>query len=151
VGVHREVLSRGEHAGLQTSARPMSTRERDALEAEVEEVYGRFVELVAEHRKLAPEAVRARGEGRVYTASRAREAGLVDSLGSFESACARAFALAGRTPEHFELRPFGLPRRRLPLLSLLRNALAPGTYALWWPSWTAPGLRGAEDFGVDGD
>ena len=70
---------------------------------------------------------------------------------SFEAACARAFALAGRTPERFELRPFGLPRRRLPLLSLLRNALAPGTYALWWPSWTAPGLRGAEDFGVDGD
>jgi len=129
----------------------MSTRERDALEAEVEEVYGRFVELVAEHRKLAPEAVRARGEGRVYTAARAREAGLVDSLGSFEGACARAFALAGRTPERFELRPFGLPRRRLPLLSLLRNALAPGTYALWWPSWTGPGARGAEDFGVDGD
>ena len=151
VGIHREVLTRGEHAGLQTSVRPLSAPERDALEAEVEEVYGRFVELVAEHRKLAPDAVRARGEGRVYTASRARDAGLVDTLGSFEAACARAFALAGRTPERFELRPFGLPRRGLPLLSLLRGALAPAVHALWWPWWTGPGLRGTEDFGVDRD
>jgi protease-4 len=117
----------------------------------VEEVYGRFVELVAEHRKLAPDVVRARGEGRVYTASRAREAGLVDTLGSFEAACARAFALAGRTPERFELRPFGLPRRRFPLLALLRGALAPAVHALWWPWWTGPGLRGTEDFGVERD
>ncbi len=150
VGVHREVLTRGEHAGLLTSARPLSAQEREALEAEVEEIYGRFVELVAEHRRLGADAVRARGEGRVYTAARAREAGLVDTLGSFEGACARAFALAGRAPRRFELHPFGLPRRRLPLLSLLRNALAPAVYALWWPAWTAPGLRGSEDFGEDG-
>jgi protease-4 len=149
LGVHREVLTRGEHAGLMTSARPLSVPEHDALEAEVEEVYGRFVELVSEHRRLTPEAVRARGEGRVYTAGRAQEAGLVDSLGSFEAACARAFALAGRSPRRFELRPFGLPRRRLPLLSLLRNALAPAVYALWWPAWTGPGLRGTEDFGSE--
>jgi len=150
LGVHREVLTRGEHAGLLTSSRPLSPGERDALEAEVEEIYGRFVELVSEHRGLPPDAVRARGEGRVYTAARAQEAGLVDALGSFEGACARAFALAGRAPRRFELQPFGLPRRRLPLLSLLRNALAPAVYALWWPTWTASGLGGSEDFGVDG-
>ena len=149
VGVHREVLTRGENAGLLTSARPLSTGEHDALEAEVEEIYVRFVELVSEHRRLAPDAVRARAEGRIYTATRARDAGLVDTLGSFEDACARAFALAGRAPRRFELRPFGLPRRRLPLLALLRNALAPAMYTLWWPAWTAPGLRGTEDFGVD--
>ena len=149
VGVHREVLTRGEHAGLLTSARPLSARERDALEADVEEVYARFVELVAENRRLEPEAVRARGEGRVYTAARAQEAGLVDALGSFEGACARAFALAGRTPRRFELHPFGLPRRRLPLLSLLRQAVAPAVYALWWPVWTGAGLGGSEDFGTE--
>ncbi|HEY1906054.1 MAG TPA: signal peptide peptidase SppA [Myxococcaceae bacterium] len=150
LGVHREVLTRGEHAGLLTSARPLSPAEREALETDVEEVYARFVELVSEHRKLDGPAVRARGEGRVFTAARAQEAGLVDTLGSFEAACARAFALAGKAPRRFELHPFGLPRRRLPLLSLLRNALAPAVYALWWPSWTAPGLRGSEDFGSDG-
>ena len=149
VGVHREVLSRGEHAGLLTSARPLSAPEREALEAEVEEIYTRFVELVAEHRRLEPEAVRARGEGRVYTAARARDASLLDALGSFEGACARALALAGQSPRRFVLQPFGLPRRRLPLLSLLRNALAPAVYALWWPAWTGPGLGGSEDFGVD--
>ncbi|HEY1418704.1 MAG TPA: S49 family peptidase, partial [Myxococcaceae bacterium] len=150
LGVHREVLTRGEHAGLLTSARPLSPAEREALETDVEEVYARFVELVSKHRKLDDAAVRARGEGRVFTAARAQEAGLVDTLGSFEAACARAFALAGKAPRRFELHPFGLPKRRLPLLSLLRNALAPAVYALWWPSWTAPGLRGSEDFGADG-
>lgn len=149
-GVHREVLSRGAHAGLLTSARPMSAEEHAALEAEVEEIYTRFVELVAEHRRLEPEVVRAHGEGRVYTAARAKEASLLDTLGSFEGACARAFALAGCAPRRFELSLFGLPRRRFPLLSLLRNALAPAVYALWWPAWTGPGLRGTEDFGADG-
>lgn len=147
-GVHREVLTRGEHAGLLTAARPLSVPEREALEAEVDEIYLRFVSLVSEHRHLAPDVVRARGEGRVFTAARAREAGLVDSLGSFEGACARALALAGLAPPRFELHPFGLPRRRLPLLSLLRGALAPAAYALWWPAWTAPDLRGSEDFGL---
>jgi protease IV len=149
LGVHREVLTRGDHAGLLTSARPLSPAERQALETDVEEVYARFVELVSEHRKLDASAVHARGEGRVYTAARAHEAGLVDTLGSFEAACARAFALASKAPRRFDLHPFGLPKRRLPLLSLLRNALAPAVYALWWPSWTASGLRGSEDFGTD--
>ena len=148
-GVHREVLSRGEHAGLLTSARPLSASEREALEADVEEVYARFVELVAEARKLAPAEVRERGEGRVYTAARAKEAGLVDALGSFEGACAQALFLAGKRPERFELRPFGLPRRTLPLLSLLRGALAPAVHALWSPAWTGEGLRGSEDFGME--
>ena len=148
LGVHREVLTRGEHAGLLTSARPMSPGERAALDAEVEEIYRSFVDQVSRSRRLSPGEVHARGEGRIYTAARAREAGLVDTLGSFEAACARALALAGVTARRFELRPFGLPRRRFPLASLLRGALAPAVYALWWPAWSGPGLRGTEDFGT---
>jgi protease-4 len=147
VGVARAVLTRGDHAGLLSTARPMDSRERQALEAEVDEVYARFLELVATHRKLSPDAVKARAEGRLYTAAGAQEAGLVDRLGTFEEAGQRALALAGQEGEPFELQPYGLPKRRLSLGGLLRTAAAPSVYALWWPAWTGPGLGGTEEFG----
>jgi protease-4 len=149
IGVARAVLTRGEHAGLLSAARPMDSRERQALEAEVDEVYARFLELVATHRNLSPEAAKARAEGRLYTAAGAREAGLVDRLGAFEEAGQRALALAGHPGEPFELQPYGLPKRRLSLQGLLRAAAAPSIYALWWPAWTGPGLGlgGSEEFG----
>jgi protease IV len=147
IGVTRAVLTRGDHAGLLSTARPMDSRERQALEAEVDEVYARFLELVATHRNLSPEAAKARAEGRLYTAVGAQEAGLVDQLGGFEEAGQRALALAGRPGEPFELQPYGLPKRRLSLEGLLRAAAAPTVYALWWPVWRGPGLGGTEEFG----
>ena len=151
-GVHREVLSRGKHAGLLTSARSLSTEERAGARGggggDLHPVRG--AGLGAPAARTRGGAGPRRGPG-VHRGPGARAAGLLDTLGSFEGACARAFALAGRAPRRFELHPFGLPRRRFPLLSLLRNALAPAVYALWWPTWTAPGLRGSEDFGVAGE
>jgi protease IV len=147
VGVARAVLTRGDHAGLLSTARPMDARERQALEAEVDEVYARFLELVARHRNLSPEAAKARAEGRLFTASGAQQAGLVDRLGAFEEAGERALALAGHPGEPFELQPYGLPKRRFSLEGLLRAASSPSLYALWWPAWTGPGLGGTEEFG----
>jgi protease-4 len=146
VGVARAVLTRGDHAGLLSTARPMDARERQALEAEVDEVYARFLELVAIHRRISLEAVKACAEGRLFTAGGAEKAGLVDRLGTFEEACQRALALAGRPGGKFELQPYGLPKRRLSLEALLRAA-SPAVYALWWPPWTGPGLGGTEEFG----
>jgi hypothetical protein len=83
--------------------------------------------------------VRARGRAGCTPPPAPRGAGLVDTLGSFEAACARAFALAGRAPERFELRPSGCPGggSRCSRCSGARSP--PATYARWWPSWTARG------------
>jgi protease IV len=145
LGIHRTAFTRGEHAGLGTVARPLTAAERAALEREVEETYQRFVERVARSRKLTVPEVLARAEGRVFTAAGALAQGLVDRLGTFEEAGARALELAGVPSGSFELAVHGLPKGRLGLGALLPRRAQ--MLALWWPWLTGEGLGGTEAFG----
>jgi protease IV len=144
LGIHRTAFTRGEHAGLGTLARPLTDAEHHALERDVEEMYRRFVERVARCRKLEVPAVLARAEGRVFTAARALAEGLVDRLGTFEEAGARALELAGTVAADFDLAVHGLPARRFALAGLLPQRAQ--VVALWWPWLTGNGLGGTEAF-----
>ncbi|HMK72020.1 MAG TPA: signal peptide peptidase SppA, partial [Myxococcaceae bacterium] len=148
LGIHRTAYTRGAHAGLATFSRPMTEAERGALEREVEEMYGRFVDRVASSRKLDREAVLARAEGRVFTAGRAMAEGLLDRLGTFEEAAARVLELAGVVGPDGGLVLHGLPRRRFSLAGLLPRRAQ--VLALWWPWLSGDGLDGSEPFGDEG-
>lgn len=133
VGIRREVISRGAHAGMGSFARPFSASERSALEREVEETYQAFLAHVARGRQQSVEWVHARGEGRVFSGARALEEGLVDRLGDFEAACVRALELAGTQRAHVELLlhpPTPKPRNAL---ERLLPPSRPSLQALWWP------------------
>jgi protease IV len=147
LGIHRTTFTRGEHAGLGTVSRKLTAGEREALEREVDETYQRFVERVARSRKMSISEVLARAEGRVFTAGRALAEGLLDRLGTFEEAAARALELAGVPSADFDLAVHGLPRRRLGLAALLPRRAQ--VLALWWPWLTGDGLGGSEAFGVE--
>ncbi|HEX9604642.1 MAG TPA: S49 family peptidase, partial [Myxococcales bacterium] len=54
---------------------------------------------VAEGRGLKEEEVRKLAEGRIYTGRRAKELRLVDELGGFQDAVAKAWQLAGQSGE----------------------------------------------------
>jgi protease-4 len=145
LGVRRTAFTRGEHAGLGTLSRGLTSAEHEALEREVEEAYQRFVERVARTRKLGVPEVLARAEGRVFTAGRALAEGLLDRLGSFEEAGARALELAGVATTGFDLAIHGVTRRRSRLAGLLRQEAL--VVALWWPWLSGDGLGGTESFG----
>ncbi len=78
-----------------TSERPFNAAERAAFSASIQRAYDGFLALVAEGRELDPAAVRALAGGRVWTGQQALERKLVDHLGGFQVAVARARALAG--------------------------------------------------------
>jgi protease-4 len=99
LGVGVEAMTRGEHADLLLSSRPLSPRTRRRLRADVRGVYETFVERVAAGRALAPEAVDAVGQGRVWTGAQASEIGLVDVLGGLRTAVLEAKAAAGLDPD----------------------------------------------------
>lgn len=82
---------------------------RDLIQTGVEDIYRRFIGLVAEARKLAPAEVEPIAEGRVWSGSRARELRLVDGLGGLDAAIAEAGKLGGITGEP-QVRPFRQPR-----------------------------------------
>ncbi|MBY0564809.1 MAG: signal peptide peptidase SppA [Hyphomonadaceae bacterium] len=78
-----------------TGERPFNQAERAVFTAAIDRIYTGFVGLVAEGREMTPEQVRAIAGGRVWTGQQALERGLVDHIGGFQVALARARALAG--------------------------------------------------------
>lgn len=72
----------------------VSDRMGTILQATVDNVYGRFLNLVARGRDMSVEDVDAIGQGRVWTGRKALELGLVDSLGDLEQAVEAAARLA---------------------------------------------------------
>jgi protease-4 len=64
----------------------------------VEDIYRRFVGLVAQSRKKSPEAIDAIAQGRVWDGGTARQIGLVDRFGGLEDAIAEAARRAKLDP-----------------------------------------------------
>lgn len=64
----------------------------------VEDIYGRFVGLVAQARRKSPQQVDAIAQGRVWDGGTARQIGLVDRFGGLEDAIAEAAKLAKIDP-----------------------------------------------------
>lgn len=78
-----------------TTERGFNQAERAAFAGFIDRAYTGFINLVAEGREMTPEQVRAVAQGRVWTGQQALERGLIDHLGGFSVAVARARALAG--------------------------------------------------------
>ena len=64
----------------------------------IEDIYGRFVGLVAQARRKSPEQIDAIAQGRVWDGGTARQIGLVDRFGGLEEAVAEAAKLAKLDP-----------------------------------------------------
>lgn len=108
------VIARGANSGLFSPAAPLSDGERLALQRTVQETYTAFKERVRAGRGLSEEQLEPVAGGRVWTGREAAERGLVDDLGGFTAAVARARELARLDPDP-----------RAPLLVLRGGGRAP--------------------------
>ncbi len=95
LGIATVTVSRGERARLSSVVDPLSDAERERITAATRNVYRLFLERVAEARNLAPEAVDAVGQGRVWTGQQAMDRQLVDEMGGLLDAIERARVVAG--------------------------------------------------------
>ncbi len=85
----------------------------------VEDIYERFVGLVAQSRKLTPEKVDEIGQGRVWAGGMARQIGLVDQFGSLDDAIANAARRAKLDPK--TAKPLFIERELNPFEKFLRD------------------------------
>ena len=92
---HREIISRGKHAGYLSGAQPFTDEERQSLRNLIDQIYGQFLKRVADSRDMTRDEVDAIGGGRVWTGHQAKEHGLVDELGGLDLAIQRAREAAG--------------------------------------------------------
>ncbi|HXF62339.1 MAG TPA: signal peptide peptidase SppA [Caldilineaceae bacterium] len=113
IGANREVVRRGENAGLFTDDQPWTETQRRTLEESVFHIYNRFKQVVAEGRSLPYEELDAICNGRVWTGKQALDHGLVDELGDFQAALEWACRLAGLPTDSPPTETISPPRTRL--------------------------------------
>ena len=94
IGANRFAVQRGENADIYASDRPWRPEQREKVEEQIGHTYGRFRNLVADARQLAPESLESVCGGRVWTGRQAHERGLVDEMGDFATAIDRLCELA---------------------------------------------------------
>lgn len=107
-GITWDVEKTAKYADMNTVSRPQTDEELALQQAIVDELYERFVGLVAEARELTTDAVDTVAQGRVWSGEDALEAGLVDEMGGLEAAI--AYAAAQAEIEDWEVREYPRPR-----------------------------------------
>ena len=109
VGVNYETVGSNRHSDMYSLLRPFDKAELDYQQASVEDIYETFVNLVADGRKMAPSAVDAIAQGRVWMGSDALEIGLVDEIGTLQDAISYAGSLAGIAPGDTRIAAYPAP------------------------------------------
>jgi protease-4 len=94
-GVEIYVAKSGEFKDMGGSWRGLSDDEKEYANEVVMEVYGHFIQDVADSRGMSLGDVKDLADGRIYTGQKAKELGLVDELGNLYYAINRASELGG--------------------------------------------------------
>ncbi len=99
----RDLRVGGEYSNSFSPTSSFTPTQRAAFAKWMDRIYESFIQRVSIGRKLPPARVREIAKGRVWTGAQALQLGLVDELGGFNTAVARAKVLA-RIPADQEVR-----------------------------------------------
>lgn len=99
VGVHTVTYKSGAFKDMMSGARAATPAEKEYIDGMVQQTYSRFVGLVAKERKLPEDQLRnGIADGRVISGKDALTQKLVDGVGDFEDAVAKAIELGKAQP-----------------------------------------------------
>jgi len=88
LGIQDVTVKSGANKDLFNPLQEMTPEQRELIQGIVDTIYRRFVGLVAQSRKRTEAEIRPLADGRIFTATTALEAGLVDELGYWREAVA---------------------------------------------------------------
>ena len=110
VGVNFVSVASNAHSDMYALNRPFDATELAFLQASVEDIYERFVNMVAENRNMTVEQVDAIAQGRVWTGADAIGIGIVDEIGTLSDAVVYAASLAGfEDPSQYRIKTSPAP------------------------------------------
>ncbi|EGS2625067.1 signal peptide peptidase SppA [Salmonella enterica] len=101
IGVHSDGVSTSPLADI-SMTKSLSPEVQQMMQLSIEYGYKRFITLVADARKRTPEQIDKIAQGHVWTGEDAKANGLVDSLGDFDDAVAKAADLAKLKQWHLD-------------------------------------------------
>lgn len=130
LGLTTDGVGTTELAGAMRSDRELSPKAGRVLQLNVDYIYRRFLETVAEARSADVDAIGEIAEGRVWSGLRAKELGLVDNLGTLNDVIAAAADHTGLTDYQVRIISRPLSPGEMFLRQLMEtnaSALAPKT------------------------
>ena len=148
IGVAPLAIKSGPMKDAGSPFRSLTDPERAVFQGIIDEMYGRFVSLIAQSRKMPEDRVRGFADGRVYTADQALRMGLVDRIGYLEDVVALAKERAGldqakvimyHRPKEYRANIYSLTPTPSTAESTLAQFAAtfggggPRFLYLWWP------------------
>lgn len=87
IGVKDQSILSGRNKAIGSSLREMTEEQKQILQSVVDDLYGRFFQVVVRGRKnLTPKQIRPLADGRIFTSNQAKKHGLVDQIGYLEDA-----------------------------------------------------------------
>ncbi|EHV9396901.1 signal peptide peptidase SppA [Salmonella enterica] len=101
IGVHSDGVSTSPLADI-SMTKALSPEVQQMMQLSIEYGYKRYITLVADARKRTPEQIDKIAQGHVWTGEDAKANGLVDSLGDFDDAVAKAAELAKLKQWHLD-------------------------------------------------
>lgn len=101
IGVHSDGVSTSPLADI-SMTKALSPEVQQMMQLSIEYGYKRFITLVADARKRTPEQIDKIAQGHIWTGEDAKANGLVDSLGDFDDAVAKAAELAKLKQWHLD-------------------------------------------------
>lgn len=119
MGITHDTIQTGQFSTAFNLSTAPSAAEAQYLQKETERTYQTFLKRVADGRNMPVEEVHKVAQGRVWTAERAKENGLVDEIGGLEDAIALAAEKAGLSD--YEIKEY--PKVKDPITQLLEELL----------------------------
>ena len=153
IGVRADAVMSGPHKDMGSPFRTMTDQDRAIFQGVIDSFYDRFLRVIEQGRpNLKPETIRQLADGRIYSATQAKDHGLVDVIGYVDDALALAKKEAGieearvvmyqraggYQPNIYAQGPGGLGRTdwvfpKLDPVSLLLTGGTPAFMYLWLP------------------
>jgi protease IV len=149
IGVAPLAIKSGEMKDAGSPFRPLTPQERAVFQTVIDDMYGRFVTLIARSRKISDDRVRAFADGRIYTAEQAKALGLIDEIGYMDAVVAAARKAAGveearvvmyQRPKEYRANYYSVAPAPTPGLAASLQQLTavvsgsgPRFLYLWWP------------------
>jgi protease-4 len=126
VGIKMEILKAGKYKDMYAGMRPLTEEEKSLIQGITDQLYDRFINVVAEGRHMDKQRVRELANGQIYTGLQAKELGLVDEIGDIQKAIDMAAELAGIKSPQVEF----YEKPSMDFLSILTNLNSGDTYSI---------------------
>lgn len=124
LGIDVEIIKSGPHKDMGSGTRQITSEERQIMQGMVDDIFDQFVETVSQGRHLSRSEVLRFADGSILTGRQALNRHLVDELGGYEKALAKARELAA-LPEDAPVREMGCAAPLEQWLSGVRGTARP--------------------------